>query len=199
MKRTLRLGAALALAVFAQTAFAQSFVTLVASSSEADSASALNEWLLLAKQGDADAQSMLGMMYSEGVGVAENDAEAVNWYRLAAEQGHARAQLVLGGMYDNGKGVPEDDTEAVRWYRRAAEQGHANAQVMLGVMYSNGTGVLRNDVLAFMWSNIAAASGNTSALPIKTIAAAKLLPEQRAEAERMSSICTQTNYRDCGY
>ncbi|MEY4304207.1 MAG: hypothetical protein RIT52_382 [Pseudomonadota bacterium] len=199
MKRTLRLGVILSLAVFAQTAFAQDFDNAAAPSAEGDSSSALNEWLVLAKQGDADAQSMLGMMYSEGVGVAENDAEALRWYHLAAEQGHANAQLVLGNMYDKGKGVPEDDTEAVRWYRRAAEQGHANAQVMLGVMYSNGTGVLRNDVLAFMWSNIAAASGNSAALPIKAISATKLIPQQRAEAETMSSICMQSNYKDCGY
>ncbi len=70
---------------------------------------------------------------------------------------------------------------------------------MLGVMYSNGTGVLRNDVLAFMWSNIAAASGNSAALPIKAISATKLIPQQRAEAETMSSICMQSNYKDCGY
>lgn len=197
MKRSLQLGVVFSLAVFAQTAFAQIIENVVATSGEVDPAAALNDWLQLAEQGDAAAQNMLGVMYSEGVGVPENDAEAVHWYRLAAEQGHAEAQLVLGGMYDKGKGVPENDVEAVRWYRRAAEQGHANAQVMLGVMYSNGTGVLRNDMLAFMWSNIAAASGNTAALPIKTIAAAKLLPEQRAEAEHMSSLCMQSNYKDC--
>lgn len=199
MKRTLRLGVALCLAVFAQAAFAQDFDNAAASSSESDAATALNEWLALAKQGDAGAQNMLGMMYSEGVGVPENDAEAVRWYRLAAEQGQANAQLVLGAMYDNGKGVPENDTEAVRWYRLAAKQGHANAQVMLGVMYSNGTGVLHDDMLAFMWSNIAAASGNSAALPIKAISAANLIPEQRAEAQRLSSICMQSNYKDCGY
>ncbi len=199
MKRVLRLGAALSLAVFAQAAFAQESGTAVATSTKSDSATALTEWLRLAEQGDAAAQNMLGMMYSEGVGVAENDAEALRWYRLAAEQNHANAQLALGGMYDAGEGVPENDTEAVRWYRLAAEQGLANAQVMLGVMYSNGTGVLANDALAFMWCNIAAASGNTSALPIKAISGAKLTPEQRDEAQHMASVCMESNYKDCGY
>ncbi len=199
MKRILRLGVVVSFAAFVQTAFAQDSDTVVAAYEVDDSATALNEWLLLAEQGDAAAQNMLGVMYAEGAGVPEDDAEAVRWYRLAAEQSYPNAQLALGGMYDGGEGVPEDDAEAVRWYRLAAEQGLANAQVMLGVMYSNGTGVLNNDALAFMWCNIAAASGNTAALPIKAIAAAKLTPEQRAEAQRMAGVCMESNYKNCGY
>ena len=38
-----------------------------------------------AEQGDASAQSNLGLMYARGDGVPENDAEAVRWYRLAAD------------------------------------------------------------------------------------------------------------------
>jgi len=77
-----------------------------------------------AEQGDAEAQSALGIMYDLGEGVPEDDAEAVKWYRKAAEQGNGEAQHTLGIMYANGKGVPEDDVEAAKWYRKAAEQGH---------------------------------------------------------------------------
>ena len=35
----------------------------------------------LAEQGNAIAQTILGAMYSNGVGVPENDAEGVRWYR----------------------------------------------------------------------------------------------------------------------
>ena len=35
-----------------------------------------------AEQGDVDAQFNLGVMYSNGEGVPENDAEAVNRWRL---------------------------------------------------------------------------------------------------------------------
>ena len=91
-----------------------------------------------AETGHAPDQYTLGVMYSRGEGVPEDDAEAVRWYRLAAEQGHASAQNNLGLMYAEGNGVPEDDAEAVRWYRLAAEQGHASAQNNLGVMYDNG-------------------------------------------------------------
>jgi len=55
-----------------------------------------------AKQGDADAQFMLGVMYEEGKGVTQNDKTAVKWYRLAAEQGYAAAQNNLGVKYAKG-------------------------------------------------------------------------------------------------
>ena len=52
-----------------------------------DFATALREWTPLAKQGDADAQFNLGLMYDKGQGVPQDYKTAVKWYRLAAEQG----------------------------------------------------------------------------------------------------------------
>jgi TPR repeat protein len=102
-----------------------------------DYATALKEFLPLAQQGNALAQSDLGLMYEEGHGVPQDYAEAVRWYRRAAEQGNARAQFNLGLMYEGGHGVPQDYVEAVRWYRRAAEQGNARAQNNLGLIYAH--------------------------------------------------------------
>ncbi|MDA0221360.1 MAG: tetratricopeptide repeat protein, partial [Proteobacteria bacterium] len=53
-----------------------------------DYATALHEWRPLAEQGNAYAQSILGVMYYEGTGVPQDYAEAVRWYRLAADQGN---------------------------------------------------------------------------------------------------------------
>ena len=75
-----------------------------------------------ADQGDADAQSVLGIWYATGGHVSQDDAKAVRWYRWAAEQRYARAQCNLGLIYARGNGVPQDDAEAVRWFRLAAEQ-----------------------------------------------------------------------------
>ena len=58
-----------------------------------------------ADQGDADAQSALGLMYKMGLGVERSDAEACRLFRLAANQGNALAQLNLGAMYGEGRGV----------------------------------------------------------------------------------------------
>ena len=49
----------------------------------------------LAKQGNADAQYNLGVMYFTGFGVTESTHEALKWFRLAARQGHIRAKSYL--------------------------------------------------------------------------------------------------------
>ena len=84
-----------------------------------------------AETGNVAAQSELGHIYMQGLGVPADDAEAVKWYQRAAEQSNADSQNTLGLMYQNGRGVPQDSAEAVKWYRRAAEQNHAAGQYNL--------------------------------------------------------------------
>src|ERR1700674_5654986 len=94
---------------------------------------ALDELLLKAEQGDADAQYNLGFLYANGEGVTLDYTEAANWYRKAAERGDARAQLKLGVLYDHGMVMTTwNHVEAAKWYRKAAEQGNAEAQTRLG-------------------------------------------------------------------
>lgn len=69
----------------------------------------------LAKDGNAEAQYILGMMYRAGRGVAHDYKEAKQWYLLAAEQGHPLAQFYLGWMYAGGKGVTRDYIQAHMW------------------------------------------------------------------------------------
>ena len=82
----------------------------------------------LADQGDADAQTTLGIMYQAGHGVPKDDAQAVKWYRLAADQGDARAQSYLGAMYALGQGVPKDYVLAYMW-RNLAAAGASDADI----------------------------------------------------------------------
>jgi uncharacterized protein len=88
----------------------------LAAANKGDFKTALREWLPLAKQGDGKAQIEIGLMYSNGEGVLQDDMEAVKWYRLAADQGHALGQSNMGFMYSKGRGVPQDDNEALKWY-----------------------------------------------------------------------------------
>ena len=88
-----------------------------------DYATAMREWMPLAKQGNAGAQSNLGAMYYLGLGVTQDDKTAVKWYRLAAKQGYARAQRYLGNMYYNGRGVLQDYVYAHMWWNIAASSG----------------------------------------------------------------------------
>ena len=93
-----------------------------------DYATALKEFRPLAERGDARAQFRLGVMYTMGQGVPQDDKEAARWYRLAATQGYAAAQYNLGVMYFTGIGVPRDVVRAHLWYSLAAAPGHENAR-----------------------------------------------------------------------
>ena len=55
-----------------------------------------------ALNGDAWAQYNLGVCYSFGYGVLQDDKQAFYWYTTAAEQGYASAQNNLGVCYDDG-------------------------------------------------------------------------------------------------
>ena len=121
------------------------------------------EQLVLAEQGDADAQFNLGLMHVNGQGVPVDYSEGLKWYRLAAEQGDADAQFNLGLMYVNGQGVPLDYSEGVKWYRLAAEQGDADAQTNLGLMHVNGQGVPVDYSEGVKWYRLAAEQGNPNA------------------------------------
>jgi hypothetical protein len=74
---------------------------------------------LLAEQGDARAQTILGLMYAKGEGVPQNHAEAVKWYRLAGDQNDAQAQYELAFLYAIGDGVAQDYVAAHMWFNLA--------------------------------------------------------------------------------
>ena len=102
----------------------------------------------MAEQGDATAQSRLGVQYLVGTGVAKDPVEALTWFRLAAKQGNRFAQTDLGNIYAHGWGTNQDDAEAARWYRLAADQNQPSAQTLLGEMYAHGRGVEKNETEA---------------------------------------------------
>ena len=88
-----------------------------------DFVTALKIWTPLAEQGDAAAQSNLGVLYHQGQGVTQDYTTAVKWYKRAAEQGGADAQFNLGIMFENGSGVLQDYIKAHMWYNIAAIDG----------------------------------------------------------------------------
>jgi TPR repeat protein len=164
----------------------------VAAHGRGDYATALQLWSPLADRGNARAQNNLGEMYRLGRGVPQDYAAALTWYRKAADQGDAIAQDALGTMYHDGRGVPQDYSEATRWYRKAADQGFAEAQIMLGNSYESGWGVPKDYVQAHKWFNLAAARYSAAtevrgmAVKNRNRVAAKMTPEQIAEAQRLA-------------
>jgi hypothetical protein len=86
----------------------------------ANYATALNVWLPLAQQGNAQAQTFVGEIFEKGQGAAPDYTSASQWYRKASEQNYARAQINLGHLYEKGLGVSKDSLAALNLYRKAA-------------------------------------------------------------------------------
>lgn len=73
-----------------------------------------------ANEGNALAQTALGLMYYKGRGVSQDYSQAILWLRKAAEQGKHGAQLLLADMCEQGKGETQDYAAAYKWYSRVA-------------------------------------------------------------------------------
>ena len=107
-RRQLRGGLILCLAICSSAAAADSFQRAAKAYAAQKYALASRLFTDLAARGDARAQTYLGYMYANGIGVPQNFMVAAGWYRCASQQGIARAQYMLGLMYDKGQGVPQD-------------------------------------------------------------------------------------------
>jgi hypothetical protein len=113
----------------------------------------------VAHRGHPQAQSILGHMYEQGVGVEKDIQKSIQWYEKAAMKGVADAECRLGHIYYHGKGVPRDPKKACKWLTRAAQHNSAEAQNTLGHMYLTGDGVKKNIQTASQWLHKAAANG----------------------------------------
>lgn len=78
-----------------------------------------DDLMVLARQGNAEAQNKVGDSFKHGKGVVQDYQAAVKWYRLAAQQGNYIAQYNLAEMYLNGLGVATDKDEAREWFEKS--------------------------------------------------------------------------------
>ena len=139
------------------------------SSSEAPAAmdrtpgSALEPHLTAAREGDAQAQFQLALLYYQGGVVPRDYEQARYWFEKSAAQGHTVAEYNLGVMYNNGEGVPRDPRKAVYWWQKSAANGHAAAQTDLAMRYYKGEGVAQSSETAAMWMKKSAEQGDEMA------------------------------------
>lgn len=159
-------------------------------------ATAFRELLSSAERGNAVANTLIGNLYRDGLGVAQDYAAAARHYRRGAEGGSCPAMFALARMYHLGRGVAEDPAVAAKWYRSAAERGHTWAQFDLATFHEKGLLVLRDPVQAYFWYNAVVANpqpGEDFAVTARRRVAARSLdiiyndmtPDQIAEALRL--------------
>ena len=85
----------------------------------------------------------------------------------------------------------------MHWYRPAATQGNAIAQVNLGTSYGKEQGVAQTYMRAHMWLNLAAVTGDAYAVKNRDIIAARMTPQQVAEAQKLAQECQARNFKNC--
>lgn len=78
--------------------------------------------LIEAERGSPTAQTYIGFMYQNGLGVPRNYSAAAAWLNQAAQQGEPTAQFLLGLLFDKGYGVPMDWVQAEVWLNLAASR-----------------------------------------------------------------------------
>jgi TPR repeat protein len=89
----------------------------------------------LAKNGNALAQTQLGILYTMGDGVQQNENEALYWLTKASDQGNPVAQNSLGVIYNQGNGVPRDVKKAEKLFSLSAKQDDLHGIYNLSALY----------------------------------------------------------------
>ncbi len=159
-----------------------------------------------AMEGDAAAEYELAMRYSNGRGVARNQADSVWWLLKSAHAGNNRAQHQLGIAYEQGDGIQQDYVKAYACYVMAGANGNIDAEaarteltpkltraelegarMLIARMYKEGVGTPVNNEEAYAWFTLAQAGGNRDIEAEKSFVASKMSSRQIAIANQRAS------------
>ena len=127
---------------------------------------ALLWYWLAARQGHAEAQFLLGLLYEEGEIIGQDYAKAVRYFKRSAEQGFVLGQNNYAWMLIRGDGVERNYNEGFKWYKLAAEQGFYKAQFVVGLAYFFGdwsSVAKQNFQEAVHWLRLSADQGDPDA------------------------------------
>jgi uncharacterized protein len=136
-----------------------------------DYKTAFKELLPHAKEGNSEAQWVLGIMYRWGYGILKDYSEAFKWFEKSGNQGNAKASAQLAEMYFWGsmhglnnhkmfsdeykRARKKNNKLAYQWMKKAAEQGNIIAMYRVGLIYARGAIVRQNKSKAKEWFNLA--------------------------------------------
>ena len=95
-----------------------------------------------ANPNDGPAMTLIGELYTQGLGVKADKIEAARWYALAAKAGDPQAMFELGIARMKGEGVSQDREGAREMFVEAGAHDNAGALFYLGLMALQGTGVV---------------------------------------------------------
>jgi TPR repeat protein len=110
------------------------FAAGVAAAQAEDYETAMKEWLPLAEQGTPGAQSNIGDLFSNGLGMERDDAQAFFWHIKSAEQGVIKSIFFVGAALAAGQGVEKDLVEGTKWLLLAKRVDFPNANKILSLV-----------------------------------------------------------------
>lgn len=113
----------------------------------------------LARDGNAQAQAMLGFLWRFGLGAPEDHAQAAAWFQKAAEQGNAWAQHNYGNALLKGQGIEQDIPKGIIWLEKSGENGFFAAYATLALLYTQGKDVEQNSAKGLAYYIKAANAG----------------------------------------
>lgn len=91
-----------------------------------------------AKRGEAEAHTLIGQIYEQGLGVAKDEVRAAEAYAKGAALGDMHAQFQIGMMLAQGRGVAKNLDKAASFFELASSQNHALAQYNLALIHIDG-------------------------------------------------------------
>jgi TPR repeat protein len=115
-------------------------------------AAAFDVYRTAAVQGHPPAMIQVGLMYSNGDGIAQDMERASYWLRPANVKGDPLGKYLLAECFLYGKGVAENQALAVTLLEQAVEMERpARAMDLLGTCYHKGLGVEPDSREAARW------------------------------------------------
>ena len=120
--------------------------------------------LIAAREGEVEAQALLGQILLDGLGIAQDQSLALRWFNIAARQGHLMARNMLGRCHEHGWGCVADATVAARHYRIAAEAGLDWAMYNYANLLATGRGVVEDQSRALSLYRHAAELGHAKSM-----------------------------------
>jgi TPR repeat protein len=116
-----------------------------------------------AEHGEPQAHTLVGRIYSEGLGVTPNAPLAAQWFARAAELGDPEGMFAYGMLLVQGRGVDKDRVKAASMFEQAAARKHLLANYNLALLYMRGDGKPENPYRALLHMRYAAENGVVTA------------------------------------
>jgi uncharacterized protein len=147
---------------------------------------------------DPKSMTLVGELYSNGLGVPQDDKKAAEWYQLAAARGDSNAIFALAMFSLQGRAGPRDRQKSAKLFADAAKLGHPIAAYDLALLYIEGQVFPQDFAHAAELLRVAANAGNPQAeYALGTLyKEGRGVPKDMHEAVRLFSLAALADQAD---